>query len=337
MPRLDERIAAVPQAGRCAHDVSVIVPVRNEAATLAPFLTSLAEQETAPGEIVVADSGSTDASADIVDTYSRTMDSMQLLRSDPGYPGRARNTAIRKARGPWIAMTDAGTIVDPAWLTELTDAAARQPEADVVFGTYEPLMRTFFEHCLALTFVAPGRHLDGRCYRGPSTASMLLRKDVWAALGGFPEDLRAGEDLVFFDRLAAAGYRSVEAPRAVVKWRIPSSWGQTFRRFRQYSSHTMKAGFWPQWQRSIVSMYTLAAIVLMLAAVVHWSLLLVPLVALVARALLSVRRRPEIVETIGRVPLGAYPMICGLLVCVDVAAITGVLDFALKTSGSDVA
>jgi len=99
----------------------------------------------------------------------------------------------------------------------------------------------------------------------------------------------------------------------------------------------MKAGFSPQWQRSIVSMYTLAAIVLMLAAVVHWSLLLVPLVALVARALLSVRRRPEIVETIGRVPLGAYPMICGLLVCVDVAAITGVLDFALKTPGSDVA
>ena len=315
-------------------DVSVIVPMRNEAATLETFLTSLVQQDIAPGEIVIVDSGSTDASADIVEKHAAMADSMHLLGSDAAYPGRARNTAIRSARGPWIALTDAGTIVDQEWLTELTDAASRRPDADVIFGTYEPLMRTFFEQCLALTFVAPARRVDGSFYRGPSTASMLMRKDVWAAVGGFPEDLRAGEDLVFFDRLAAAGYPSALAPRAVVKWRIPSSWGQTFRRFRLYSLHTMKAGLWSQWQRSIVRMYTLSAIVLVLAALIHWSLLLVPLVALIARAVVSVRRRPEIVEAIGGVRVGVYPMICALLLWIDVAAMMGVLDFARRPSGS---
>src|SRR5262245_44181655 len=177
--------------------VTLVVPVRDEADTLEAFLTSLDEQTVPPGAIVLVDAGSTDSTGTMLEQYAGRRPHVQVVAAKAAFPGQARNIGVRAADTQWIALTDAGTIIEPQWLANLVAPADSDPSIDVVFGTYEPLLSTTFQRCLALCFLAPGRLVGGRRYRGPSTASLLLKKSVWAEAGGFPEDLRACEDLLF--------------------------------------------------------------------------------------------------------------------------------------------
>lgn len=310
-----------------ANDVTVIVPVRNEADSLEPFLSSLLDQEVGPQELILVDAGSTDSSAQIIRERAAASPALRLIDAGASFPGRARNVAIRAAGRSWIAMTDAGTIVDAGWLAALMSAAAQNPDADVVFGTYEPLVRTVFDKCVALAFVAPARFVDGMPFRGPTTASLMLRKDVWERLGGFPDDLRAGEDLVFFDRLEASGHRVAQAPRAIVRWAVPSTWARVFNRFRLYSLHTMKAGLAHRWQRSVLAMDAVAAVFIALAVFVHWAFIAVPIVGLLARTVRSIRRRPDIAATMGPSGIRELCLVGALLFWIDLATIAGAMQY----------
>src|SRR5262249_25503271 len=163
-----------------------VVPVRNEAATLAAFLASLDGQAVPPRAIVLVDAGSTDSTATVLEQYAARRPHVRIVKAEAAFPGRARNVGMRAADTEWIALTAAGTIVDAQGLANLVAPPDGDRRIDVVFGTYEPLMSTTFQRCLALCFLAPGRLVGGRRYRGPSTASLLLKKSVWAEAGGFP-------------------------------------------------------------------------------------------------------------------------------------------------------
>src|SRR5262249_43409687 len=203
-----------------AFPVTVIMPVRNEEPTIRKVIESLLRQSTMPREIVIADGGSTDRTREIITRLKSDGVPLILLEDTDAYPGRARNLAIRSAQGEWIAMTDAGTQLDPIWLEALIQRANAQPNADVVLGTYEPMLGSFFKDCLALAFVAPAARVDNGWLRGPSTASLMIKKSVWQDLGEFPENLRACEDLLFFERLAGSKHNIAVAPEAVVRWSI---------------------------------------------------------------------------------------------------------------------
>ena len=48
---------------------------------------------------------------------------------------------------------------------------------------------------------------DGVITRPRFIASSLMKRSVWRSVGGFPEDLRSGEDLLFMDRMETAGFQ----------------------------------------------------------------------------------------------------------------------------------
>jgi glycosyltransferase involved in cell wall biosynthesis len=272
-------------------DISLVVPVRQEAATLDRFLESIAALVPGPAEIVICDGGSTDASRDIVRRWAAVDPRIRLIEDADAYPGRARNLGIRAATHEWIALTDAGTIVPQDWLDRLIEARDRSGRADVVYGTYEPMLESPMQEAAALAFLAPARPEGDGYTRGPSTASMLMRRSVWDSVGGFPEHLRAAEDLVFFRGVARTDARCVAAPKAVVQWQLPSSVYAVFRRFRVFSRHTLRAGLGGGWHGAIVRMY-LVALAAFVLAIVHspwW--LLAPGLGFAARACIGVRRR----------------------------------------------
>lgn len=310
-----------------AADVSVVVPIRNEAATLPAFLASLDQQDASPLELVLVDAGSTDSTPQILRQFAAVRPHVRIVCIEAAFPGRARNVGIRAARGAWIAMTDAGTIVNRRWLAELV-AARTAADVDAVFGTYEPVLDTSFQKCIALCFLAQSREIEGKRFRGPSTASLLMKKDVWAELGGFPEHLRACEDLLFFRMLADRGYHTAYAPGAMVKWRVPATLGQVFRRFRAYSLHTLKAGLGADWHSAIARMYLAGAACVLLGAIVHWSFVTLPIVGLVLRAMQSVNDRRDVLGAAGPATMTTYVAICGLLVWIDLSALVGVFDYA---------
>jgi glycosyltransferase involved in cell wall biosynthesis len=310
-------------------NITVIVPVRNEETSVAGVIKSLLGQTLPPQEIVVTDAGSVDSSKDIVRELIQAGHPVRLVEDADAFPGRARNLAIAQAHTPWVAMTDAGTIVPPAWLANLARTAVQGKGVDVVFGSYEPILDSLFRECLALAFVPPARMLEEGPFRGPTTASLLVRREVWDALGGFPEELRACEDLIFFNRLGASAWTVGYAPYALVEWNIPGSFHATFRRFRQYSRHTLKAGLGRRWQLAVARMYLTAALLVTLALChqVVW-VALIPL-GLAWRVHHSVRTRRPWLKLAHRIGLRNYLLVAVLLLWIDLAAFVGCLHYLL--------
>ncbi len=297
--------------------------MRDEEANIRRVAESLINQRLAPAEIVIADGGSRDNTKAIIREFIEAGHPVRLVEDRDALPGRARNLAIRATTCEWIAMTDAGTIVDKDWLAGL---AREAPSADVVLGTYEPILTSFFKECLALAFVAPAQSVDGLYLRGPSTASILMRKRVWDALGGFPEDLRACEDLLFFDRLAASDFIIKHAPSAIVRWDIPGDLKTVFRRFRTYSLHTLKAGLGNRWHLAVGRMYLVGAVFLVLAVVHHWAWAVLLVMGLAVRTHRSIRARKPSLKLERRTGPRTYLLVSVILLWIDLAAFAGLLD-----------
>ncbi len=82
----------------------------------------------------------------------------------------------------------------------------------------------------------------------------MLRRDVWRAVGGFP-DLRVSEDLIFMERVEARGFKIGYAPMATAWWQMQPSLKRTFQKFVLYSRHNVWAGRQHDWQYGLARQY----------------------------------------------------------------------------------
>ena len=314
--------------------VSVIVPVRDEEQSIRELLDSLLKQTRPPDEIVITDGGSIDATPQLIEDYIQKGAPVRLIRAGPALPGRGRNLGAAAASSEWIALTDAGIRVAADWLENLTARASRDESVDIVYGSYEPITDTLFKECAAIAYVSPPATMrDGIVARPRSVVSTLLRREAWAAVNGFPEHLRSGEDLLFMDRLEAAGYRAVFEPRAQVHWNLRPTLLSTFKRFLVYSRNNMRAGLWRQWQAAILSRYAVLLVLLVLALIVDARWVLVPvgawLLMLAARAAVSIRRNRQCYPASLLRNLVRGSLIMSLLAVLDAAAIIGSVQWLL--------
>jgi glycosyltransferase involved in cell wall biosynthesis len=274
--------------------ISVVIPVRNEARSIGGLLESLAVQSLQPAEVVVVDGGSTDGTTTVIEEWIGANASrlkVRLIRAQDATPGRGRNLGIAAAEGEWIALTDAGMVVEPTWLERLA-AAQGASGCRVVYGNVEPVTDTFWERCSALAYVPPKAQRPGGRMRGPCVPSSLLDRSVWEEAGGFP-DLRATEDLAFLEKLEELGCTPGWAPNATVWWKVQASPTALFRKFALYSLHNVRAGRQQQWHYGVARKYALA-LPFFILAIVHSKLwLLGPLLGHGARTVHSIWSRRE--------------------------------------------
>jgi glycosyltransferase involved in cell wall biosynthesis len=271
--------------------VSLVVPLRNEEASLAMLVESIRRQTRLPDEVILVDGGSTDATVELARSLTRGDARFRIIEAGPATPGRGRNVGIAAASHVWIALTDAGIRLEPDWLAHLCRRVEHEPGIEVVYGNLEPLTDSFFERCAALAYGPAKRLREDGLSRGPSVASMLLRRSVWERAGGFP-DHRAAEDLIFFERIEQASCRVGWAPQALVWWQLQPSLGRTFNRFCLYSKHNVWAGRQRHWHYGIARQYLLALPFLALACF-HAGWLAVPLAGFLARIAKTISRKSE--------------------------------------------
>jgi len=116
--------------------VSIIVPARNEEASLGACLESLLAQTGVAFEVIVVDDASTDHTREIARSFPgvRVMDVGPL---PSGWTGKnnAVNAGARVARGEWLLFTDADTVHKPA---SLARAVAEAQKHDVALLSYSP-------------------------------------------------------------------------------------------------------------------------------------------------------------------------------------------------------
>lgn len=123
--------------GNGAVDLSVVVPVRNEAPNLLPLhgeIVAALEPEESPWEVVYVDDGSTDAGLRVLRRLAREDPRVRVVALARHY---GQSTALvagaEAARGDWIGTLDGDGQNDPRDLVALW-REARAGAADVVTG-----------------------------------------------------------------------------------------------------------------------------------------------------------------------------------------------------------
>ena len=212
--------------------VSVIVPARNAAATLAGALDSILAQDY-PGalEVIVADGSETSATGDLVRQRFST------VRLVPN-PGReipcGLNAALRAARYPVVARCDTRARWPAGYLARALGTLNRTGAAHVG-GRVRPVGCTRFERAVALAMThslgaGAARYRIGGP-EGPVDTVYLgvFRREALLAVGGFDETLLRNEDYemnwrlrqrgetVWFDPELAAAYLPKSNFRALAR------------------------------------------------------------------------------------------------------------------------
>lgn len=213
--------------------VSVVIPAHNAAWCIRRAVDSVLAQTFRDFELIVVDDGSTDDTAATLHAYG---DRLRVVAQANGGMSSARNAGIRTARGRYLAFLDA----DDRWLP---DKLARQ----VALMTSQPELA----FCAATaTLEDPDGNTVGAwaCNRqGRATvadvfashatiaggaSSVLARRELVRALGGFDETLFGAEDTDLWIRLAALGpFGCIEEPLVVVLKR-PGSVSRNRKRMR---------------------------------------------------------------------------------------------------------
>ena len=104
--------------------VSVLVPARNEAATIAACIRSLLAQEHTDIEVLVLDDGSTDGTSEQLDALRELAPQLAVTHSredpPPGWNGKSYACwrLANLARGDWLLFTDADTVHNAISITQ---------------------------------------------------------------------------------------------------------------------------------------------------------------------------------------------------------------------------
>lgn len=127
----------VPDALPKTPDVSFIVATYNAALFVRQAIQSALDQRGATIEIVVVDDASTDGTDEIVETMAQVDPRIVLVRrGENGGPSAARNEAMARAKGRWLAILDGDDLVLPDRSRRLLDLAALS-SADIVADNFE--------------------------------------------------------------------------------------------------------------------------------------------------------------------------------------------------------
>lgn len=203
--------------------VSVIIPARNAAETVLETLASLRAQTLKSWEALVVDDRSTDATAQLAATEAAVDPRIRPLSAGTagGSAGAVRNIGIAEARGEFVLFLDADDWIAPGHLAALAAALDAAPEAGVAYCGWQ---RVFPDGVLGPTQWSPEVARDPSAVFnrrwGTAIHSILIRRNIVVALGGFDTGLRTCEDWDLWRRVAAAGTRFLPVPEPLAFYRL---------------------------------------------------------------------------------------------------------------------
>jgi len=238
-----------PQAAGAAADasaatpfVSVLVPVRNEAAYIGRCLEALARQDYPRDrfEVIVLDGESTDATLAAVEATRAALGLPDRLE-----PNRKRTTAagmnlgLALAKGEVIIKVDGHTSVDPSFVRASVRALS-ESGADAVGGPIRTAGEGAIGRAIALA-TASRFGVGDAAFRYSSREQWTdsvpfgaYRRDVFERVGVFAEDIDRGEDDEFNYRLREHGGRILLSPAIGSTYFARSGFGALLRQYWGY-------------------------------------------------------------------------------------------------------
>lgn len=181
-------------------NISAVIPVYNRETTIRRALDSVLRQTLPPDEIIVTDDGSVDGTPEILKSYGSAI---KIIRTANRGVSAARNTAIDRSSGTWIALLDS----DDEWLPHKLEMQAeylgRHPGLKICQSgeiwirngrRVNPMKKhlkpegDIFFPSLKMCLVSP--------------SAVIFQKLMFESVGGFDEDLPVCEDYDLWLRIS---------------------------------------------------------------------------------------------------------------------------------------
>jgi glycosyltransferase involved in cell wall biosynthesis len=179
--------------------VSVIIPTYNRACLLKEAIGSVQEQVFSDFELIVVDDGSTDNTAQLLQSYAN----IQVVKQDHRGVSAARNAGIAQALGQFLAFLDSDDLWFPEKLSAQVAFFESHPHA-LICHTEEIWIRNgvrvnprrrhrkhsgmIFERAVQLCLVSP--------------SAVMIHRSLFDQVGWFDETLPACEDYDLWLRIA---------------------------------------------------------------------------------------------------------------------------------------
>ena len=204
-------------------NISVIIPTLNAERWITRQLNMLLSQ-TVEAEILVADSGSSDATCSLVRAHADRVRLLEIPPKDFDHGG-TRDYALRQSTGDYVCfLTQDALPTDERCLEKLL-AAFSAPDIAAVYGRqiarpdapeYEKLTRQFnYPDQPRIWREADIPRYGVKAYFF-SDACAAYRRETYLAVGGFDAPIITNEDMMMAAKLLHAGYALAYTPEAAV-------------------------------------------------------------------------------------------------------------------------
>ena len=217
--------------------VSVIIPARNEEASIAATLDSVLSQDySGPIEVIVADGSDSPAMAGVI---RASYPDVRLLPNPERSAPAGLNAAIRESTGEVVVRCDAHATLPPGYVRRAVETLKRTGAVNVG-GRQQVAGKTFFEKAaaLAMNSLLGSGGADYRLGSTPRPADTVYlgawRRDTLEAVGGFNNSLICNEDYELNWRLRRHGETVWFDPELAAEYRPRGSMASLV---RQYSSY----------------------------------------------------------------------------------------------------
>ncbi|MDD1774045.1 MAG: glycosyltransferase [Methanobacterium sp.] len=203
--------------------VSIIIPVYNAERFLGLCLQSIKNQTYNNIEVIVVESReSSDKTVEIAAEYDTRIFKLKDKERSP-----AINYGIKMAEGKYVYRVDSDFILDENLVSEAVELCEEQGyDAASVLCPPDP----------TISFWARVRKLEKDCYKGDldHAGVRFFRKDVYDAIGGFNEELVAGEDYDLYNRFKQTDYTIGIVDAEELHMGEPKTIGEIIRKYYYY-------------------------------------------------------------------------------------------------------
>lgn len=225
--------------------VSVVMPVRNEAAFVARSVKAVLDQAYPPEllEVIVADGMSDDGTREILDELTRDHPNLRVLDNTGRIVPTGLNAAIKAASGDIIIRVDGHCDLEADFVLQSVSVLQERPDAWSVGGPIVHEGKSLMGRAIAIAMSHP-LGVGNATHRFESFEGYVegaqfptLPKWVFERVGYFDETLVRNQDDEFNYRINKAGGRVFISPRIRFRYYVREKLRQLLRQYFQY-------GFW---------------------------------------------------------------------------------------------
>lgn len=200
--------------------VSIIVPTYNSSKFLGQCLVSVKNQSYKNIELIVVDNNSTDDTKKIASKYTD-----RVFNRGPERSAQV-NYGVAQSRGAYVYKIDSDFVLDEDVVKQCVQKAGEGFDAMVVHNSPD----------VRVGWIAKIRKFEVDMYKYDimHSSARFVQKDVYQKVGGFNEEVTAGEDYDFQNKLNRGGFKTGFVDAEALHLGEPTSFWRHMKKYYDY-------------------------------------------------------------------------------------------------------